>query len=84
MSYWMETHREQSKPDRVTQLTEHGKLLSIIDSVYGFDGYEKGFARTSDPGKRGRIIRKIDNQSLAFECDAISCKVKRGSELLPW
>lgn len=50
---------EREGLSRIASWAEDGKLIPVIDRVYTFEDYQKGFDRTGEPGKKGRILMKI-------------------------
>lgn len=52
---------DNKKLSLISKWIEHGKLTTIIDRTYEFAEFQKAFERILEPGKRGRIILKVED-----------------------
>lgn len=59
VGYLLVARGNYTKLTQIAKWVENKELIPIIDNTYEFEDYQKGFDRTLEPGKKGRIILKI-------------------------
>lgn len=60
VGYLMVGKGDYKKLTRISKWIEEEKLTAVTDETFALEDYKKGFKRLGEPGKKGRIILRVD------------------------